>query len=368
MSPPKLSVFGSRGLVDWLTLSRVSLALTTYQAGKLLLVGSKPDGQLGVFERTFNHCMGLWSDSQTMWMSSRYQLWRLENMLPDEEVSGEFDRLFVPQLGYTTGDIDLHDIAVDEKGHPVFISTLFNCVATISERYSFESLWRPPFISKLAAEDRCHLNGLAMENGHPKYVTACSRSDVVDGWRDRRADGGVVIDYDSGEIVASGFSMPHSPRLYQDRLWLLDSGNGYFGYADMKSGAFERVAFCPGYARGLSFMGDFAVIGLSRPRHDELSFQGLPLDDELAKRDAVARCGVQVIDLRSGDVVEWLRIEGGLVEELYDVVVLHDTIRPKALGFKTDEIERAAWVDDGGSIQSWTAGSKAAGPKDTGPK
>lgn len=358
MAMKALNIIGSRGLTGWLSNNRISLAVTTYQAGKLLLVGCKPNGQLGIFERTFNRCMGLWSDSQTMWMSSRYQLWRLENMLGQGEMSGEFDRLFVPRLGYTTGDIDLHDIAVNSEGRPVFVSTLFNCVATTSERYSFEPLWRPPFISKLAAEDRCHLNGMAMQDGMPKYVTACSRSDVVDGWRDRCADGGVVIDYDSGEIVASGFSMPHSPRLYQDRLWLLDSGNGYLGYVDVQTGKFERVTFCPGYARGLSFVGDFAIVGLSRPRHDEQSFHGLALDDELAKRDADARCGLQVIDLRSGDVVEWLRIEGGVVEELYDVVVLPGTVRPKAFGFKTDEIERAAWVDDGGDIQSWVANPK----------
>ena len=142
MPAPTLNVLGSRNLPTWLSSNRVSLAVTTYQAGKLLLVGCKPNGQLGIFERTFNRCMGLWSDSQTMWMSSRYQLWRLENMLRPGEMSGEFDRLFVPQLGYTTGDIDIHDVSIDSEGRPVFVSTLFNCIATTSDRYSFRPLWR----------------------------------------------------------------------------------------------------------------------------------------------------------------------------------------------------------------------------------
>ena len=321
-----------------------------------MLVGSKADGQLGIFERTFNRCMGLWSDSQTMWMSSRYQLWRMENMLRPGEMAGEFDRLYVPQLGYTTGDIDIHDISVGQEGRPVFVTTLFNSVATISDRYSFEPLWRPPFISKMAAEDRCHLNGLAMQNGSPKYLTACSQSDVVDGWRDRRDTGGVVLDYESGEVVARGFSMPHSPRLYQDRLWVLDSGSGYFGYVDTRSGGFRRVTFCPGYARGLAFHDHFAIIGLSRPRKGDTSFHGLSLDQEMTKRDATARCGFQVVDLHSGDVIEWLRIDGGVVEELYDVVVLPETNRPKAFGFKTDEIERSSWFNNDGEIKSWFAG------------
>ena len=343
------------GIYEWLAGQGVSLAMTTYQAGKLLLVGRQPQPRLGIFERTFNRCMGLWSDGQTMWMSSRYQLWRLENVSRQLDSKG-FDRLFVPQVGYTTGDIDIHDVAVDEQGRPVFVNTLFNCLATTSERLSFTPLWKPPFISKLAAEDRCHLNGLAMQDGKPRFVTACSQSDVVDGWRDRRHQGGCVIDVDSGEIVASGLSMPHSPRWYRDRLWLLNSGEGYLGHIDLDSGQFERVAFCPGYGRGLSFVGDYAIVGLSRPKDDEQSFKGLPLDDELAKRDADARCGIQVVDLNSGDVVEWLRIEGGLIDELYDVVVLPGVVRPKALGFKTNEIQRSVWFENEGEVISWSAG------------
>ena len=122
----------------------------------------------------------------------------------------------------------------------MFVNTLFSCLATVSERYSFRPLWKPSFISKLAAEDRCHLNGLAMENGVPRYVTAVSASDVADGWREQRREGGVVIDVATNEIVLEGLSMPHSPRLYQGKLWLLDSGSGYFGYADLALGCLSR--------------------------------------------------------------------------------------------------------------------------------
>ena len=311
---------------------------STYQAGKLFLIGLRPDGRLEVFERTFARCMGIQAEPETLYVGTLYQLWRFENTLRSGENHQGYDRLYVPQCGYTTGDVDVHDVAVDGEGRPVFVNTLFSCLATVSERYSFIPLWQPPFISKLAAEDRCHLNGLAMDEGAPAYVTAVSRSDVNEGWRDHRQSGGIVIDVSNGEIICEGLTMPHSPRLNQGKLWLLNSGTGEFGYVDREAGRFEPVAFCPGYLRGLSYIGDFAIVGLSKPRENK-TFSGLALDEGLSRRGASARCAVQVIDLRRGDVVHELRIEG-VVEELYDVAVLPGVVRPMALGFKSDEIRR----------------------------
>ncbi len=347
---PKLELMGSRQFTSWLAEQGMSLAFTTYQAGKLFLIGLQPDGRLSIFERTFNRCMGLCADSdgQSLWMTSLYQLWRFENALEPDQVYQGYDRFYVPQIGYTTGDLDIHDVAVDGSGRVVFVNTLFGCLATTSERHSFVPLWRPPFITKLAAEDRCHLNGLAMADGKPRYVTSVSRTDIADGWRDRRRDGGSVTDVASGETVADGLSMPHSPRLHGGKLWLLDSGTGHFGYVDLEAGRFEPVTFCPGYLRGLSFHGEYAVVGLSKPRENR-TFTGLALDDNLAAKDAEARCALMVIDLRSGDIVHWLRIEG-VVEELYDVITLPGVTRPMVLGFKSDEIRRAVSVGDAADL------------------
>ncbi|NBU28737.1 MAG: DUF4915 domain-containing protein [Caulobacteraceae bacterium] len=157
---------------------------------------------------------------------------------------------------------------------PIFVNTLFNSLCGISQTGSFRPLRKPPFITAWVPEGRCHLNGLAMDGTRPAYVTAVSRSDVLDGWRERRTDGGVALDVASGEVVASGLSMPHSPRLYDGRLWVLNSGLGQFGWIDRDSGEFNPVAFCPGYARGLAFIGRHAVIGLSRPRNNQ-TFAGL---------------------------------------------------------------------------------------------
>ncbi len=341
---PHMEISGSRLLTSWLQEEGVSIAFTTYQAGKLFLIGMKDDGSLSVFERTFNRCMGMATTPTGFYMSSLYQLWRFENALPAGQLHNGYDRLYVPQLGTTTGDIDLHDIGVLQDGSPVFINTLFSCLAAPSNTHSFKPLWKPPFIDKLAAEDRCHLNGLAMREGKPAYVTAVSTSNVADGWRDHRRDGGVVIDIATNRIVAKGLSMPHSPRWYNDRLWVLNSGHGEFGYIDLATEQFVPVAFCPGYMRGLSFAGNFALVGLSRPRHNK-TFSGLPLDDRLLREKVEPRCGIYVINLTTGDVVNWLRIEG-LVEEIYDVVALPWVRRPMALGFKSDEIRRMITMEE----------------------
>src|SRR5262249_10687387 len=269
-------------------------------------------------------------------------------LLRPGELYQEHDRLYVPKIGYTTGDLDIHDVVIDGAGRVVFVATSFGCLATLAERASFLPLWRPPFLSQLTAEDRCHLNGVALEEGRPRFVTAVSTSDVVDGWRDRRHDGGVVLEVPGGRVIASGLSMPHSPRMYRGRLWLLNSGTGQFGSVDPGGGAFVPLTFCPGYLRGLAFVGDYAVVGLSQPRHDR-TFGGLALDRELEQRGAEARCGLLVIDLRSGDVVHWLRM-AGMVRELYDVAVLPQACRPMALGFKTDEIQRIIALGEGGLL------------------
>jgi uncharacterized protein (TIGR03032 family) len=189
---------------------------------------------------------------------------------------------------------------------------------------------------------------------------------VADAWRDRRRDGGCVIDIQRNEILAGGLSMPHSPRLYGETLYLLDSGSGAFGHFDPETGAFHELTFCPGYARGLAFAGDYAVVGLSLPRH-EPTFQGLALQERLEEKGVEPRCGLLVIELSTGDVVEWVRLEEP-VRELYDVLTLPGVRRPKAYGFKSDEIRTHVWADpegarpgdgpSGGRPEEGTAGSE----------
>lgn len=350
----------SRGFVEWLAAENLSLALSTYHVGGVILLGRKPTGDVSMHVSAFNHSMGLWTDGQTMWLATAQVLRRLENSAPPGGVLDGFDRVFVPRVGYTTGVLDVHDVAVDADGRPVFVNTLFNCLAAADERCNFRPLWKPPFVSKLVPEDRCHLNGLAMENGRPKYVTLHGKSDVADGWRDHRDRGGLVLDVQTSEVVADGLSMPHSPRLHGGKLWLLNSGTGFVGFLD-GSGKFEPVAFIPGYARGLAFHDRYAVIGMSKPRREH-AFQGLPLEKNLADRGAAPRCGLYVIETAGGAVVHWVRIESA-IEELYDVAVLPGVVRPKAVSFAAPDIgHQFCYVEDG-RWQHWSVASAPAGQR-----
>ncbi|MEA2562026.1 MAG: hypothetical protein QOH06_3530 [Acidobacteriota bacterium] len=353
---PRIEITGSRHFLDWLSGLRAGLAVTTYHSNRLFLLGVKRNGSLSVLQRVFERAMGLAAAPDRLVLATRWQLWQFQNALAPGETAGDYDRLFRPHLAWTTGDLDIHDIAFGSDGRPLFVNSLFSCLATVDERHSFRPLWRPPFISKLAPEDRCHLNGLAMEDGQPRYVTAVSRADVPGGWRSLRQAGGIVIDVASGEIVATGLSMPHSPRLYEGRLWLLNSGTGELGTVDLASGRFEPVCFWPGYLRGLAFHGGFAVVGSSRCR-EERTFSGLPLDERLHERGSEARSGLAVVDLHSGSVSHWLDI-GGEVRELYDVQFLPGVRCPSALGVRSKEVwatltheEDGRWVRNTGIVE-----------------
>lgn len=348
-SDPASILLLSQGFGGWLAENDCSVALTTYQAGRLFLIGRKPDGSVRAHERLIEQCQGLWTDGQSLWTSGQCALWRFENDL-DRPTPAGVDRRFVPREGRITGQIDVHDIGVGDLAQfggtgtgPVFVATAFNCLATTSDSASFRPLWHPPFISQMVAEDRCHLNGLAMDGPRAAYVSAISRSDVADGWRERRRDGGVILDVSSGEPVATGLSMPHSPRLYDGKLWVLNSGQGELCTVDPASGTVTPVAFLPGYARGLAFVGRSAVIGLSRPRHNQ-TFQGLALEEALAAKDTAPRSGLLIVDIDTGRHVEWLRFEH-TIDELYDVAILPGIRQPEAIGFRGDDIKQAVRVE-----------------------
>jgi uncharacterized protein (TIGR03032 family) len=236
-------------------------------------------------------------------------------------------------------------MAFDADGRLVFVNTLFGCLAHASETYSFSATWSPPFLSRLAPEDRCHLNGLVLREGRPAFATAVGTTDVTDGWRAHRREGGVVIEVPSGEVVCSGLSMPHSPRLASDgTLWVLNSGTGEIGRVDQARGRFEPLAFLPGFLRGLTLLGGCAVVGLSEPRENG-TFAGLPLQERLERERVPPRCGVMVVDLATGHILHWLQFEG-IVRELFDVVHLPRRRNPSLIGFRTDEIRRVLSVED----------------------
>jgi uncharacterized protein (TIGR03032 family) len=331
----RLSV--SRGFPNWLASVRASLAFTSYQTGQLFLVGLRGDKKVSFNQQNFVRAMGVCAQGNRLYIGGLAQIWRLENILSRNERANEhFDRVYIPRAAVTIGDIDVHEIAIDQYGRTIFVNTKYSCLAIASQTHSFRPLWKPKFISKLAAEDRCHLNGLCMVDGMPRYVTAVSRSDLLNGWRERRHEGGVLIDIQNDRIVTDQLSMPHSPRFVDGKIYALDSGRGYLIRVDPRSGKAEDVAFCPGFLRGLSFHRGFAVVTSSLPRDG--TFAGLQLDENIKTRDGEARCGIYVINVRSGDIVEWIGIDGH-IKELFDVAVIPGAQCPMSVGLNSTELQ-----------------------------
>jgi uncharacterized protein (TIGR03032 family) len=342
-APGATQISVSGGLSAWLRANATSLAFTSYQTGQLFLVGNHPNGTISFNQQNFTRAMGVCWRPGRLYLGSQFQLWRLENILrPGELGNNAFDAVLAPRNAQTIGDVDIHEVGVDAEGRMIFVNTRYSCLCTVDLTHSFKPIWKPPFISRLAGEDRCHLNGLAMHQGRPKYVTAVSRSDVLSGWRERRHEGGVLIDVDTNRIVTDQLSMPHSPRVVGEEVYALDSGRGRLIRIDPRTGARTDLAFCPGFLRGLAIHNGHAVVTVSKPRNG--TFGRLSLDGELKSRDAEAWCGVMIVNLASGDIVDWIRLEGHITE-LFDVTVLPGVTCPMSVGPETPEIRSTISFD-----------------------
>jgi uncharacterized protein (TIGR03032 family) len=303
----------SAGFADWLAAERLSIALS--KGNSLCLIGLEPDASLSLVEYPFGMCRGLFAvGSQTLFLATRYQIWRLQNALPDGQLSDSgHDRLFLPQTAWTTGTLIVRDLAVDAEDQVVFVNGLFSCLSAPSTRLSFEPVWTPPFISALVAEDRCHLSGVAVAGPGPAVVTSASRADHANGWTEQQLDGGVVISVPTGETIATGLSMPCSPVLRNGALWLCAGGSGELVVIDPRNGGVTAVTALPGFARGLALSDWHAVVATSCPSRGE-TFEGLPLSHRLQGADANGRCGVFVVNLESGAIEHSLVLAGGSSE------------------------------------------------------
>jgi uncharacterized protein (TIGR03032 family) len=307
---------------DLLQALGCSLLVSTYQAGQLIAIG-EADGQLAFSFRRFDQAMGVAVAPGTqIAVAGREQVWSLRDhseLAPAIEPTGRHDRCWLPRTSIVTGAIQCHEIAwgIAEQEEPELwiVNTLFSCLANLDSRYSFVPRWRPRFISDLAADDRCHLNGLAMHDGSPAFVTVLARTDTPSGWR-RETHDGAVLDVASNEPVVTGLAMPHSPRWHEGNLFVLHSGYGRLERVDPATGHLEEVAVVPGYARGLALHENLAFVGLSKIRETAI-FGGAPI---AAYHDRL-KCGVGVIEVDTGNTVATLEFTTG-INEIFDVQVV----------------------------------------------
>jgi uncharacterized protein (TIGR03032 family) len=318
----------TRSLPDLLGRLGVSLLVSTYQAGKVVAVGADA-GELTLSYHNFERAMGLAVKAEAIAVASRAQVWFLvaaPEVAPRIEPAGRRDACFLARSAHFTGEVQAHELAWGSGGELWLVNTAFGCLCTLDERHSFVPRWRPPFVSALAPEDRCHLNGLAMADGAPRYVTVLGETDVAQGWREGKVTGGSLVDVPTGEIVARGFAMPHSPRVHGGRVWLLNSGYGRLVHVEPAEGRVDTVAELPGYTRGLALHDRYAFVGLSKIRETS-TFGGMPI----AERRGDLKCGVGVVDLTTGRLAAHLEFLSG-VEEIFDVQVVPFARRPALSG------------------------------------
>lgn len=332
----------SMSFAELLQKAKSSLAVSTYKSGHLIFVrADEHENKLNCSFKGFNKPMGIAVAGNRLALGTMDSLATFTNQpaLADRLKSDRLnDAVYFPRATVNTGDIAIHEMAYGFDGDQTklwFINTKFSCLCTLDVDHSFEPVWRPEWITDLAPEDRCHLNGLAMANGKPKYVSALAKTNEATGWRDLKGTSGLIIDVETNEIIAEGLSMPHSPRWYRDQLWILESGKGTLAKVNPYSGDVTTVATLPGFTRGLAFLDKYAFIGLSQVR--ESVFSELPVTQTKDERN----CGVWIVDITTGDIVGMLRFDGA-VQEIFDVSLLPNMAWPR---LETDtELTHSAYV------------------------
>lgn len=335
-SPPAVEFHYTQddNFVDLLRELSASLLVSTYQANKLVAIRAQGRG-ISTLVRTFDRPMGIAADARRLAVGTRNQVWTLRNapdIAPRVEPIGTHDACYLPRSAHVTGNIGIHEIAW--AGDVLWmVSTRFSCLATLDDDYSFVPQWRPPFISRLAAEDRCHLNGLATRDGRPAFVSAFGETDTADAWRPTKAHGGIIIDMATGELVTRGLSMPHSPRWHENQLWVLESGTGGVVNVDLATGRRETVVELPGFTRGWALAGHYAFVGLSKIRSTS-AMDGVPI----AERRGELKCGIALVDLRRGNCVGQLEFQTA-IEEIFDVQMLAGLRFPEVVGFQKESID-----------------------------
>ena len=340
---PPFSCTATPGFTKVLNDLRSSVMISTYQAGKVIFISPKNDHELMQFLRTFKKAMGLALTPGKLGVATQNEVVVFSNS-PGQARNypakpNVYDTMYIPRATYYTGELDIHDVHFTKQGL-LAVNTRFSCVSLINDESSFTEVWRPSFIKELRPEDHCHLNGMVVVDDRPKYLTALGSTSSEKGWRPTKANGGILIDADTQEVILKDLPMPHSPRLYKEGLFVLLSGTGELAQVDIAKKSYKVIHRFDGFVRGMDRIDEFLFIGLSKLRTTSESFGDLPI----AAHSPV--CGVAVFNLRTGKLVGQLKYEN-TVEEIYEVRVLPNAVRPYIMSIDKNEHDGVITVSDG---------------------
>ncbi len=325
--PPPFSFSYAQNTPELLWQLNCSLAISTYQTGKVIVISPKDTEELIQLPRTFDKPMGMAIKDHKLAIATRDEVIISANApnaakhYPDKPDT--YDSLYIPRATYYTGNADIHEIGwMDDRLFAV--NTQFSCLSIVDDNCSFRPKWKPHFVSQITPGDRCHLNGVAFVEGRPKYVTALGKTDEPGAWRKDMIKGGVLMEVDNNEIVLEGLSVPHTPKVYDGKLYALLSGTGELIQVDPENGKYEVVTRMNGFARGMDVCGDYLFVALSKIRPKSSIFNTAPV----AKKSVF--CGVAIVYLPTGSQVGYIKYNS-TVEEIFDIKVLTGQKRPNIL-------------------------------------
>jgi uncharacterized protein (TIGR03032 family) len=344
-APSPFSLTHSPQIPELLAKMKCSIAITTYQAGKLVLISPKDENFLSQLPRTLDKPMGIAStdDGEKIAIATKDEIIVFKNSSDLAKFypkgPGKYDAMYFPRVTFHTCALDIHDLAFGKDGELYGVNTLFSCISKFTDEYNFEVYWKPDFISKITSEDRCHLNGMCMEGGKPRYASAFNQGDTPQSWREKVTETGVIIDIENNEILSQGLSMPHSPRLYQERLFVLESGKGHLTEIDRASGEKLQSIKVGGFVRGISFCDDHAFIATSKLRKNSSTFAHLNIPD------SENVCSIRVYHIPTMSFVGYLKYETS-VDEIFDLHILKGYVRPNILNTINDIHKKGVSIQD----------------------
>lgn len=324
---PPFSYTFSHNVPELLKSLNISLAISTYQTGKVVIFSPKDDSSLVQLPRNFERPMGMAVRNNNIAIALKDQVIIAANapgMAPNYPANpNTYDSLFIPRASFYTGVLDIHDLAWTNKGL-ITVNTSFSCLSSVSYQFSFEPIWKPKFITELYPEDRCHLNGIAVDNGTPRFVTALGAGNSKLSWKENMLKGGVLIDIESNEIILSELPVPHSPRCYEDGTYALLSAEGKVVKINPESGTYDEITQINGFLRGMDRIGDYLFVASSKLRESSSLFKDAPI------AQSKTFCGISIIYIPTGNQVGFIQYQN-TVDELFEVKVLPNTIRPNLL-------------------------------------
>ena len=320
-----------------------SIAISTYQAGKVVFISAKDENSLVQLPRNFEKAMGIAEDTKEdkIAIACKDEVIVFRNSINlakfYPKAPNKYDSLYLPRNTFHTGAIDIHDLNFGNNGELYAVNTLFSSIVKIDDDYNFTPFWTPPFIDKIASEDRCHLNGMAMQNGKPKYATAFNSGNTPQSWRDKVTESGIIIDIETNAIIAKGLAMPHTPRIFNDELYVLLSATGELAKVNPEDGTYEVIVQIDGFVRGMSFHKNYLFIGLSKLRKNSSTFGKLPFAEKANE------AGIVLVHLPTKSIVGKITYLTSL-DEIYDIHILADKTRPNILNTLTDDHKESLMI------------------------